>query len=430
MTPIQVVGTGLEGAASLAPAVRCLVDQATLLVGSARHLSYFPDHPADRLVLDDFTAAIATLQGYCADVGSTSPADAASPRCVVILVSGDPLFFGLGRLLLAKFSPEWLTFHPHLSSMQLAFSRVKLPWQDAELISAHGRSLEELTQALQRGADKIAVLTDPTNTPAAIAQLMQSLNLATAYRMWICENLGGADERTIAVQHAAELEGSFAALNVVVLQRRERTDPLDLRQLPLIGIADHLFLSFRDRPGLITKREVRVLALSELDLHPSQVIWDIGAGTGSVAIEMARLCPDADIYAIEKTSAGHALIQQNCQRFHVQNVNAIYGSAPTALKAIPSPDRVFIGGSGGDLVSILEICAEKLHPQGRIVLAFATLEHLATALQWLTIQQMHQPKWHHHLLQIQISRSTAIAGLTRFTPLNPVTLSVFMNQLP
>lgn len=405
---VHIVGIGLDGVDGLVDGVRQLVWKATLLVGSDRHLSYFPNHPAKRLILGDFTQAIIEIQ----------MAIASGSSCVVVLVTGDPLFFGLGRLLVTELPLEQLTFYPHLSAVQLAFNRIKVPWQDARLISAHGRSCDELIQALQQGADKIAVLTDPTNTPSAIANLLLSLDLPSSYQFWVCENLGDQTERVQAWAITEVLEQTFAPLNVVVLLRQSDTATgLDLATLPQLGLPDRIFLSFSDRPGLITKREIRVLVLGELALKPGQIIWDIGAGTGSVSIEIARLFPTSVVYAIEKTAAGTALIQQNCQRFQVKNVISIHGSAPDILHHLPESDRIFIGGSGGNLNQILDTCST-LAPKSIIVLALATLEHLATALTWLK----DRDNWHHQLLQVQLSRSAPVGQLTRFTPLNPVTI--------
>ncbi|HEY9783648.1 MAG TPA: precorrin-6y C5,15-methyltransferase (decarboxylating) subunit CbiE [Leptolyngbyaceae cyanobacterium] len=423
MASIHVVGIGLDGAKGLVEAVRQLVGSATVLVGSDRHLSYFPHHSAKRIVLRDFTAAIEEIRHHIA--GSET---------IVVLVTGDPLFFGLGRLLLAELPPEQLTFHPHLSSVQLAFNRLKVPWQDARVISAHGRSVDELIQVLQQGVDKIAVLTDGTNTPNAIARLLLALDLPSSYSFWVCENLGGDDERiqcfspetlcrdviynvsTIAINNVS----TFAPLNVVVLIRQSEKalqPDLDLANLPQLGLSDRLFLSFSDRPGLMTKREIRLLVLGELALKPGQIIWDIGAGTGSVSIEIARLFPTSKVYAIEKTAAGNALISQNCRRFQVENVFSIHGTAPEILSDLPNPDRIFIGGSGGNLTQILAACS-RLTPGGVLVLALATLEHLNTALIWL---KEHE-NWNYQLLQVQLSRSVPVAQLTRFAPLNPVTI--------
>lgn len=415
MTPIHVIGIGLDGAVSLAEPVRQLVDQATLLVGSARHLSYFPEHPADRLVLGNFRSAIEFIRQHVAQADTPQ----IHPK-VIVLTSGDPLFFGLGRLLLAEFPAAQMTFHPHLSSVQLAFSRIKIPWQDAHLISAHGRSLDELTRVLQQGAEKIAILTDHQNTPDAIARLLIGLALPSTYQIWVCENLGSEAEQVQCFMPEALVDQAFAPLNVVVLLRHENEQVLNLDHLPAFGLSDHCFLSFSDRPGLITKREVRLLVLGELGLRSGQVIWDVGAGTGSVSVEIARLFPESKIYAIEQTAVGISLIQQNTQRFQVNNIIPVHGKAPDSLQGLPSPDRIFIGGSGGNLEEILTICQQQIQPNGIVVLALATLEHLTTALSWLKAKSADC--WNHHLLQVQLSRSVPIATLTRFAPLNPVTL--------
>jgi len=190
MVPIYVIGMGLDGAAGLTAAARQAVESATLLVGGDRHLAYFPHHAATKLPLSDFHDTLRQIHRYL-----DAAAQDETPAAIAILTSGDPLFFGLGRLLLSEFPAESLTFHPHLSAIQLAFSRIKVPWQDARLVSAHGRSPDTLIQALQQGAAKIAALTDGHNTPAAIARLVCELDLPGQYHLWVCENLGGAEER-------------------------------------------------------------------------------------------------------------------------------------------------------------------------------------------------------------------------------------------
>jgi precorrin-6B C5,15-methyltransferase / cobalt-precorrin-6B C5,C15-methyltransferase len=408
---IHVVGIGLNGALGLTEEVRQIIGQATILVGGDRHLSYFPDHRADKINLKDIAQTILEVKKKLQE-----------GERIVILVSGDPLFFGLGRLLLENFPTNCLQFHPHLNSIQLAFNKIKIPWQDAEFISVHGRSLDELGDFLQQGTKKIAILTDPTNHPAAIARYYLSLDLPIQYDFWICEDLEG-DAEKITHFPVAEIpllahltETHFSALNVVILIRQDKGN-LNLKELPLFGIADRDFLSFSDRPGLMTKREIRVMILAQLNLQPEQVIWDIGAGTGSVSIEIARLCPTAQVYAVEKTAMGINLIEQNCQRFQVANVSAIYGMAPNILQSLPSPERIFIGGSGGNLEQILNTCTERIAPQGTIVLALATLENIHQCLTFFT-----NKNWQYKLLQLQIARSVRVGDLTRLSPLNPVTI--------
>jgi precorrin-6Y C5,15-methyltransferase (decarboxylating) len=429
---IHIVGIGLDGVSGLAKPVQQVVERATLLVGSERHLSYFPQHPAERLVLDDIKLVLKELRKRVVKepAQSASEMPANPSELIVVLTSGDPLFFGLGRLLLTELPAEQLTFHPHLSSVQLAFNRLKVPWQDAKIISAHGRSMDELIEALRQGAEKIAVLTDNNHTPTAVGRLLLSLDLPSQYELCVCENLQGETERvqkwhlndSEAISHL--LQQSFEALNVVILLRRqaEAEEVLDVFSLPVLGLPDHSFVSFPDRPGLMTKREVRVLILGEMALQPRQTIWDVGAGTGSVAIEMGRLSPTSQVYAVEKTAAGISLIEQNCHRLKATNVVSIYGKAPEILYRLPAPDRVFIGGTGGQIRPILGVCGGQLKAGGVMVLALATLEHLNDALIWINERIRREAGWSYRLLQVQLSKSVPVAQLTRFTPLNPVTI--------
>lgn len=410
MTPIHVIGIGLNGGEGLQSHLHLLIDQATVLVGSERHLHYFLSHPGKRIALTNFAQGLAAIQQHL---------DQEPNPLVVVLTSGDPLYFGFGRLLLQTFAADLLCFHPYLSSVQIAFNRLKVPWQDAEVISVHGRSLSPLVTALQKGASKIAVLTDHRNTPAAIAKLFLSLNLPTHYEFWVCENLEGSDECIQNYQPKTLIDRQFSALNVVVLLRHdlETQDKSDPISLPILGVPDQAFNSFTDRPGLMTKREIRVLALAELQLQDHQIIWDIGSGTGSVAIEAARMVPSSQVYAVEKTALGTQLIHQNCQNFRVNNVHIVLGEAPTILNNLPNPHRIFIGGSGGHLQEILNDCQMRLDPLGVIVLSLATLENFYIATQWFD-----KPNWVVEHLQIQLSRSVPIASMTRLTPLNPVML--------
>ncbi|PSN13272.1 cobalamin biosynthesis bifunctional protein CbiET [filamentous cyanobacterium CCT1] len=416
---IHVVGVGLDGQAGLTPASLALIRRAVVVVGSDRLLSYITEGQAERWPLGDIKTTLDRLRQWLAS---------GAPGIAVVLASGDPLFFGLGRLLLDHLPPESLAFHPHLSAVQLAFSRLKLPWQGATLVSAHGRSPDDLIAALRRGDELIAVLTDPTHTPAALGQLVLSLDLPCPYRLWVCENLGGEGEqvREFAPEAIREAiptgiaSATFASLNVVVLQRQQAD--VDQDDLPLVGLPDRAFATFSDRPSLITKRDIRIQILADLDPRPEQVIWDIGAGTGSVSVELSRLCLTAQIYAIEKTAAGHSLIQQNQRRLGGPNLHPVYGAAPEALVALPDPDRIFIGGSGGRLSEILDQSAQRLRPQGRMVLALATLEHTGAVLAWADGTATSPRPWSVQLRQIQVQHGVRVGSLTRWQPLTPITL--------
>ena len=233
---INIIGIGLDGVVGLNQLVRDIIKRATLLVGSDRHLGYFSNHNADSIVLGDLLEAILEIRQHL-DIPNS---------CIVVLASGDPLFFGLGRLLVTHFPAKKLRFYPHLSSVQLAFSRIKIPWQDTKIISVHGRPMDELIKALQRGLEKVAVLTDPTNTPQAIANLLLALNLPTTYQFWVCENVGAEDERVQQWSIDEVQKEIFAPLNLVVLLRQTRmaNQLVDLANLPMLGIPDNYFLSY------------------------------------------------------------------------------------------------------------------------------------------------------------------------------------------
>lgn len=397
---------GLTGVASLTADARIALKQAQILCGSPRHLDHFPEHPGMRLPWQNMTAGITALKHYLAQ----------GYEQIVILASGDPLFFGIGRLLLSHFDPDILRFYPQVSSVQLAFSRLKIPWQDAQIVSIHGRSWDHLIPLLKQGVPKIAILTDPNHDVAMIARLIQELKLPITYQIWLCEQLGSPQEKIQQLTIAEACHYPANCLNVVVLMR-EPTLTKPCTKLPILGLSDDVFHCFPDQPGLMTKKEIRTLILGELNLQDGQIIWDVGAGTGTVAIEIARLLPNSQVYAIEKNSMGVQLIYQNCRQLGVKNVQIISGTAPEIFADLPQPDRVFIGGSGGYLEAILNALSQHLLPQGIVVLALATQEHQAIALGWAK-----QQNWAYHALDIHLSRSLAVGNLTRWQTLNPITL--------
>lgn len=419
--PIQVVGIGLAGIDGLSPAVLAVVRAATVVIGAQRHLEAFCQADLgtepEMWPLADFAAVFDRLRSHLATHPETR---------TVFLATGDPLFFGIGRLLLQAFAPEQLVFHPQVSALQLAFSRLKVPWQAATLVSVHGRGEQPLLKALKRGDSKIGVLTDGVFTPSAIADLIASLDLPMIYQMWVCENLGGPAESVSLYEPKADSRLPYAALNVVILLRqpeKSASDGAETDRLPLIGLPDAAFKSFPDRPTLMTKREIRLLILGELAPRAGDTVWDIGAGTGSVSVELSRLCPSARLYAVEKTAVGAALIRANAAKLALAPIQVIHGRAPDVLSTLPTPSCVFIGGSSGQLIPILE-CVSDVTCDGtevRIVLAIATLEHLSAVMAWSRANESSR-RWTARAKQINISRSLPVGPLTRFSPLNPITL--------
>ncbi|MBL1211229.1 precorrin-6y C5,15-methyltransferase (decarboxylating) subunit CbiE [Geminocystis sp. GBBB08] len=404
---IKIVGIGLEGANSLTNSILTIVNKATVLIGGDRHLKYFPNHSAIKVRINNLETIIDKIKEY-----------QKTGEKIVILATGDPLFYGIGRILVNNFLPEELEFYPHYSCMQLGFNRLKIPWQDAQFISLHGREIDSLIQGLKKGYEKIAILTDNINNPLIIWQVYHQLKTAIKYDFWLCESLGSQEEKITFIQKEQDLNlQSISPLNIVILVKNNNNNQefLDLDKLPIIGLADNLFKTFPDQPGLITKKEVRLLILGALALQPKQIIWDIGAGTGSVSIEIARLVNSSEIYAIEKTTMGINLIIENCQKFQVNNVTIIHNKAEKVIQNLPNPHRIFIGGSGGNLTSLLDIIKTKINSEGKIVIALATIENLTEALEWFK-----KNSWFFEIINTQISKSLAIANNTRFNPLNPV----------
>ena len=427
ISQLTVIGIGLDGWLGLGEAAQKYLQNADILIGSDRQLDLIPEteSTAERWILGNIPSTLAQLRKHL-DTNAVK---------VGILATGDPLFFGIGRLILEKFPTDWVTVLPNISSVQLAFSAIKQPWQDAAIISLHGRSPDELIKAIRRGDRQIALLTDQIYTPGAIATLIEQWMPAEGYRLWLCENLGGPDEaiRSWSLRPGPEQKEvrslTVSPLNIVILQRQDKALEAS-KVLPIFGIADGEFLGFRDRPGLITKREIRILILGMLQLQRDHIVWDIGAGTGSVAIEIGRLCPEGNVYAIEKTAAGIELIHKNTQRFSCSKsrVTIVSGEAPEALESIPAPHRIFIGGSGGELRKILDFSLKKLLPGGRIVIALATIERTQELQTWhqktqetLSLKEkILSLEW----TQINIARSVPVGPLTRWSPLNPVTLAI------
>lgn len=405
---IKVIGIGLEGKNSLTDSLVSLINQATVLIGGDRHLSYFSNHLGIKIKINDISAVIDKIKEY-----------QKRGEKIVILATGDPLFFGIGRILINHFTKEELEFFPHITCVQLAFNRLKISWQDATFISLHGRSIDPLISSLKNHEEKIAILTDNINNPLVIWQVYQQLKTGIKYDFWLCENLGSEQEKIILIQEEKDINlNIISPLNIVIFIKKNSPNQ-SIEDLPLIGIPDNLFHTFIDRPGLMTKKEVRLMVLGALALQPKQIIWDIGAGTGSVSIEIARLLSEGEIYAIEKTAIGCKIIENNCQKFNVNNIKIISNSAEKIIEQLPNPDRVFIGGSGGKLEILLEKIKTKINPQGKVVIALATLENLNEALNWCK-----ENNWHYQILNVQISKSISIAKNTRFLPLNPVNILI------
>ncbi|EAT14552.1 bifunctional cobalt-precorrin-7 (C(5))-methyltransferase/cobalt-precorrin-6B (C(15))-methyltransferase [Desulfuromonas acetoxidans] len=355
---VYVVGAGIEGQEGFSARALSLVRQARVLYGAPRLLELFGDLDVEKVALsgnDDLSQLVKD-----------------QPGPVVVLTSGDPLFFSIGRNLLRNLPKDRLEFVPNVSSVQSAFSRIKEPWDDAVFISTEQRTLADIGDRIIAN-DKAAVLTDARHTPANIADELLRRGF-DGYTVYLCENLGTTQERIVktTVQELPTMQA--AELNVLILIKRyDNTTPGDQ---PTLGIADGEFLTMKKQ---ITPEEVRVVALAKLQLRHDMVLWDIGAGSGSISIEADFLLPHGRIFAVERNIEYIKFLRENLNRFHPRNVRVVEGEAPSCLEDLPDPDRVFIGGSGGNLWELLEAVDGRLPADGRVVLTAMTLDTLVAS---------------------------------------------------
>ncbi|NWH05297.1 precorrin-6y C5,15-methyltransferase (decarboxylating) subunit CbiE [Desulfobacter latus] len=397
--PVHVIGMGL-GPSDLTASHLALIERATVLVGGKRHLSYFGQ---TRALKKEISSPVSGVLDFIEQNMAAG--------LVVVLASGDPLFFGIGKTLIARLGADNVFIHPNVTSMAAAFARLKLPWQDAAWVSLHGReNMSALATAMDDRA-LLCVLTDPKNDPWAVKKQVDSH--AYAWQMWVLENLGAPEEKVSTMDAHTDADTVFAQPNVVVLQKGELAVPSGPLRL---GTPDNWFVHEK---GLITKASVRVLSLAALELAPDNILWDLGAGSGSVGIEATLFLPDGFVYAVEKNQGRVAQIKANVARFKVKNLSIFLAELPQGLTDLPRPDRVFIGGSGKNLGQVLDVVATVLNPLGRIVVNTVLMETLHPA-----VSKLEEKGFRVSLTQAQISKSRNMPWGRRMDALNPVWIIV------
>ncbi len=380
---IAVVGVGPD-AAPLAPGPAGVLAAADLVVGGRRHLALAP--PGARTV------------AITADLGPALDAIAAETGSVCVLASGDPGFFGILRPLALRFGPDRLDVHPAPSSVAVAFARLGIPWDDAVVVSVHGRPLEDAVAVAARAA-KAAVLTSPANPPEAVGRAL--LAAGVGHRgVVVCSGLGTPGEAVVATDLAGLATGAFDGCSVVVLLDG---DPVAPSRSLAWGRPDG---AFAHRNGMITKAEVRAVALGKLELPATGVFWDVGTGSGSVAIEVAGLAPRLSVFALERDGQDARRARANVAA-HGVAVQVVVGEAPPALDALPAPDRVFVGGGG---LEVLAAVLDRLAPGGRVVATYAAMDRAAAAAARLG-----------NLVQVSVARGEQLAdGGLRLAAQHPV----------
>jgi precorrin-6Y C5,15-methyltransferase (decarboxylating) len=396
---VTVIGIGDDGCASLTSRAASAVARAQVLVGGERHLAFFPQ----------FTGETITLKGGLASALERVVA-LADEHQVCLLASGDPLFFGIGALVARRLGAEHVDFVPAPSSVQWAFARTGIAWEDAEVVSVHGRSAQGFVTRLRRAA-KAAVLTDGENSPQRLATRLLEHGDG-AWTAWVCERLAGPDERvrrfTLPELAAAS---DIDPLNVLLLLR----EPEWRAPAVIPFMHEDSFAKRMPKNGLITKREVRLLSLASLALATDAVVWDVGAGSGSVSIEAAMLAPRGRVYAIEVDPEGVAICRDNVRMHGTDNVTVIEGRAPEALDGLEAPDAVFVGGSKGSMDAIVAAALDALRPGGRLVVNAVTLENVAEAYAALRRRSLDP-----EVTLVQLSRGVPLARYQRYEAQNPI----------
>lgn len=396
LPPIDIVG--LHGGQWYGPDAEAALRAADVLIGHARQLAVLPDDLPGKPV--ELWGDLDEVLGFAAD-------QRAAGRRAAVLAAGDPGFFGLVRLASIRLGPQALRVLPAPSSVALACARLATNWDDALVVSAHGRPLHHAVAAVQEHP-KVAVLVSKDQPPQALGAALLEAGCGPR-DVAVCSNLGEPDESVQQCDLDGLAAGEFAPLSVVVVQA-PRTGAGTQPAGP--GIAwGRDEDDFQHRAGMITKAEVRAVALGKLALPAVGVLWDVGAASGSVAIECATLTPGLKIFAIERRADDLERLGANIRAAGVQrSVTAVAGTAPEALASLPDPDRVFVGGGG---LEVLDAVLARLRPSGRVVATYATMVNAAAAAERLG-----------NLVQLQVSRATPVGptNALRLAAENPVFL--------
>lgn len=417
--PCRIIGVLDNGAAGLTPAALAYLQSAELVIGAGRTLSLFEF--SEKVEQRDMGGQLSRVTEWVAEARNAG-------RRVAVLATGDPLCHGIASFLIARLGSANCEVFPNVSTVQWACARLGLAWQDAKICSVHSRDAGEWSigatpehglYALMQSAHRyelMVVFTGPDNTPARIARALTVEGLGDTFQMSVASRIFQKENDELAEEIIGPLPvAQCVALlcadpNIVILQRCiPRKDEV------LFGLEDAAFLQRKPDKGLITKREVRAVSLARMQLHNTSIVWDIGAGSGAVGLEAARLCRGGHVYAIEKNIDDAAIASRNRQRMDVANYTLINDKAPAGMDNWPDPDAIFIGGSGGELDELIKIGLQRLKPDGWLIMNFVTFENLNVALSVLVDMDA---AW--DVTQLQASRSQPILHMHRLQAENPV----------
>ncbi len=391
---LAVVGIGEDRAAGLGDEAKRLIGDAEIVFGGKRHLALAAD-----IIKGEARAWPSPFDSAMRDVV------ALRGKKICVLASGDPFLHGVGAMLARQVPVDEMIVVPAPSAFSLAAARLGWPLQDIDTVSLHGHAID-LIRPLLQPKRRVLTLTSDGDGPKAVATLLTGLGFG-ASKLTVLEALGGPDERIRSATAQTFGLKEVNALNVLALQIESGPEA---RVLPLTaGRADDLF----EHDGQITKREVRAITLAALAPRRGELLWDIGAGSGSISIEWMLADPAMRVVAVEADPERAARIRRNAKTFGVPGLTIVEGTAPGALAGLPTPDAIFIGGGGTDQ-GVMEAAIDALPPGGRLVANAVTLEMEALLL-------ARHAALGGELTRIAISRETAIGSMSGWRPAMPVT---------
>lgn len=389
---LHIIGIGEDGMDGLGRAARTALDRSDVLVGGERHLAMIPPDGRERLAWPSpLSALIDTVLGL-------------KPRPVAVLATGDPMWFGIGATLARRVPAAELSIHPAPSAFSLAAARMGWALADCRTLTLHGRPLALLQSHVQPGA-RLLVLAHDGETPAKAAELLTARGYG-ASRLTVLERMGGTRENRIA--SAAVMWGSKVVepFHTLAIECVPEPDALLLPAIP--GLPDDAYR----HDGQLTKREVRAATLAALGPTPGALLWDVGAGSGSIGIEWMRAAPNARAIAVERDTSRVATIAENAEALGTPGLQILSGSAPEVLADLEPPDAVFIGG--GLSADTLRPCWDALKPGGRLVANAVTVEGEAVLFE-------AQRALGGSLTRIAVSRAEPVGPFQGWRPLMPVT---------
>lgn len=390
---ITVVGVGADGWDGLAAAARQAVASAEVLMGGARQLDLVPPSAAERVAWP--SPLLPALPGLI---------EAHAGRAVTVLASGDPMFYGIGSTLVRLLGADRVRVLPHVSSLSLACARLGWPVERVDVVSLVGRPLAALAAALHPGG-RVIVLSADGGSPAQVAALLVARGYGES-GMTVLSDLGSATEAVLSGTAATWAHDAVSPLNVIAVECA--STPPSLPRVP--GLPDEAF----EHDGQISKREVRAVSLSRLAPVPGELLWDVGAGAGSVAIEWMRTHPSCTAVAIESRPDRAERVRRNAGTLGVPGLRIVEGRAPAALDGLPVPDAVFVGG-GATVPGLMESCWAALRPGGRLVANAVTLESEAVLGHWYGVHG-------GELVRLAVQRAAPVGGFTGWRPMMPVTI--------